>query len=1140
MHTGFSIPLIIHPQYGSVQSTGFSLDSLIIKYGFVESIGFDLSHAPIGYGTTETSGFSIYPLNPVYGAVVQIGFGLPVPDYFFGVKVRGFSFPLQNPEFGLVENFGFEIGTETGYGFGLVENVGFEIGTETGYGFGLVENVGFNSPILNVEFGYKPVGFAVGMVGVGYGKIVSIVTTEWITKVKYAVTGEWLSHISSQIYTASEFTSSINTAITSEWGASIGSAVAVSSEWITPVFSSFNVSSEFNTKVRYPVNTSHQSKIGYKTATASEWGTEIESLPLTQTASEWVAVAQSPIASAWQEFVFNEKATASEWGTEIESLPLTQTASEWVAVAQSPIASAWQEFVFNEKATASEWGTEIESLLLTQTASEWVAVAQSPIASAWQEFVFNEKATASEWGTEIKSLLLTQTASEWVAVAQSPIASAWQEFVFNEKATASEWGTEIKSLLLTQTASEWVAVAQSPIASEWQEFVFNEKATASEWGTEIESLLLTQTASEWVAVAQSPIASEWQEFVFNEKATASEWGTEIESLLLTQTASEWVAVAQSPIASEWQEFVFNEKATASEWGTEIKSLLLTQTASEWVAVAQSPIASEWQEFVFNEKATASEWGTEIESLLLTQTASEWVAVAQSPIASAWQEFVFNEKATASEWGTEIESLLPTASEWGISLFHKDESQVLSEWNTSVIGFQPPIDIILDDNHIIDEKGRRIEISDISVSIDVDSFAWSGQTSLLTYHEYSRLKTGDIIHVYLQGILFVFEVQPKSHEYSSSPEVGLSIRLLSPCARLNREQISGEFFGTAKDICESIAGLSIQWNTLNWVIPRGLLIVNSQSRAEVIKNILSAAGSILQTLPNGELIAQPITPQPLNALTASKSKKLTDVQHILSFSESFPDSLKYYNSCRLSNYRGDELQYEYKMEYIESESVVRAYGEPFDDTIQLSHTSSHPIFIGAGRNVLVNTCQQVEFKEGQGQVNHPIDTINNVVWKTKPLDINGFSGRTVIASIINQHGFGIADIQYTYRAIDFPVSFSNQDKQVAQILLSASDKKSQHHDIEVKRGAGDKPRKEDIISPLSDLPALLLKGRVEIDIGENWPVVSMQIRFDGNISVGQSVAIFDRLLGVERLGVVMSVAHGYTKTFITQISVMLKP
>jgi hypothetical protein len=930
MHTGFSIPLIIHPQYGSVQSTGFSLDSLIIKYGFVESIGFDLSHAPIGYGTTETSGFSIYPLNPVYGAVVQIGFGLPVPDYFFGVKVRGFSFPLQNPEFGLVENFGFEIGTETGYGFGLVENVGFEIGTETGYGFGLVENVGFNSPILNVEFGYKPVGFAVGMVGVGYGKIVSIVTTEWITKVKYAVTGEWLSHISSQIYTASEFTSSINTAITSEWGASIGSAVAVSSEWITPVFSSFNVSSEFNTKVRYPVNTSHQSKIGYKTATASEWGTEIESLPLTQTASEWVAVAQSPIASAWQEFVFNEKATASEWGTEIESLPLTQTASEWVAVAQSPIASAWQEFVFNEKATASEWGTEI------------------------------------------------------------------------------------------------------------------------------------------------------------------------------------------------------------------KSLLLTQTASEWVAVAQSPIASEWQEFVFNEKATASEWGTEIESLLLTQTASEWVAVAQSPIASAWQEFVFNEKATASEWGTEIESLLPTASEWGISLFHKDESQVLSEWNTSVIGFQPPIDIILDDNHIIDEKGRRIEISDISVSIDVDSFAWSGQTSLLTYHEYSRLKTGDIIHVYLQGILFVFEVQPKSHEYSSSPEVGLSIRLLSPCARLNREQISGEFFGTAKDICESIAGLSIQWNTLNWVIPRGLLIVNSQSRAEVIKNILSAAGSILQTLPNGELIAQPITPQPLNALTASKSKKLTDVQHILSFSESFPDSLKYYNSCRLSNYRGDELQYEYKMEYIESESVVRAYGEPFDDTIQLSHTSSHPIFIGAGRNVLVNTCQQVEFKEGQGQVNHPIDTINNVVWKTKPLDINGFSGRTVIASIINQHGFGIADIQYTYRAIDFPVSFSNQDKQVAQILLSASDKKSQHHDIEVKRGAGDKPRKEDIISPLSDLPALLLKGRVEIDIGENWPVVSMQIRFDGNISVGQSVAIFDRLLGVERLGVVMSVAHGYTKTFITQISVMLKP
>jgi hypothetical protein len=1173
MHIGFSLP-VLHPQYASVQPSGYAVSSVFPLFFPNPQYGFNLSVPQVQYGDLGVlSGFSQTTQNVGYGFVNQIGYSLPVPDYFFGRKIIGFSVIHTPPQFGFVENIGFDF--ETPLEFGSVENVGF--GIEAPIEFGSVENVGYAHPIIDVGFGYKPQGFAVGGVGVGFGKVVESVLSGWNAHVESQVSSGWDAPVFSQIYTVSEYQTPVVSRVLSGFETEIYSAVRVLSGFETEIYSDFITVSGFFTPVKTRFKSGFQSVLGANYRTLSEWNTSFTASELARTVGTWDSPVKSIVSSNWQGQVYSDVRSVSEWNTNFKANEFSQTIGTWGTTAQSIVSSNWQGQVYSDVRSVSEWNTHFKANELARTVGTWGTTVKSVISSAWRANIHSDVQTLSEWntsftaselartvstwGTTVKSVIssnwranthsdvqtlnewnthlkaheFSQTIGAWGTTAQSVISSAWRANTHSDVQTLSEWNTNLKAHAFSQTIGAWGTVLQSNIASDWRANIHSDVQTISEWNTQLKANEFSQTIGAWGTTAQSIVLSGWTANIHSDVQTLSEWNTNLKANAFSQTIGAWGTVLQSNIASDWRANTYSHVRSVSEWGTLVKANEFSRTVSAWGTVLQLNTVSNWRANTYSHVRSVSGWGALIKSNALIRTIGAWETTAQSAVLGNWLANVYSHKPTLSEWQSTIQTSKPMLSGWVTAIFCTDENKVISGWNTSIIGFEPSIDVVLDDNHLINSSGQRIEFDDISVSIDTESFVWSGQVTLIRYADYARLKTGEIIWVMLQGERFLFEVQPKSHNYTSAPEVSLSIRLASPSIRLGREKISGEFMGFAKDICENIAGQPIQWDILNWHIPRGRLLVSGQTRIEVIRNVLWAAGGIIQCTPDGKLIARPLFKNAINRMQPEII--LTDTQHILSFSENFPDPTKYYNSVNLTNKQGDEPDHDYTIDYIENEGVIRVYGEPWDNSIRLSHTSPYPIFIGKGVERLIQTCQQVEFKEGSGTVSHPIHSISSVHWHTLSLNPVIFSGKNITTS---GNGWGIADVKYTYRAIDFPISFSRKEKQITQVLLLANDKVSQYHAINVQRNGGGYQKGEDIVSPLSDLPALLLRGRIEIDLGENWPMVQLQIRFNKNLKTGDELKVFDRLLGTERDAVIMSISHGYTQSFITQMSVVISP
>lgn len=85
-------------------------------------------------------------------------------------------------------------------------------------------------------------------------------------------------------------------------------------------------------------------------------------------------------------------------------------------------------------------------------------------------------------------------------------------------------------------------------------------------------------------------------------------------------------------------------------------------------------------------------------------------------------------------------------------------------------------------------------------------------------------------------------------------------------------------------------------------------------------------------------------------------------------------------------------------------------------------------------------------------------------------------------------------------------------------------------------------KADLISPLTcDLTIALQLGRVEMDVGENWPTFTQSVVYTP-VQVGDLVDSYDRLRAGVWRGVVTSVQHGLNENgeLITELGGLHEP
>ncbi|NOQ30262.1 MAG: hypothetical protein GQ570_03970 [Helicobacteraceae bacterium] len=324
-----------------------------------------------------------------------------------------------------------------------------------------------------------------------------------------------------------------------------------------------------------------------------------------------------------------------------------------------------------------------------------------------------------------------------------------------------------------------------------------------------------------------------------------------------------------------------------------------------------------------------------------------------------------------------------------------------------------------------------EILAVSVFQDEGSYLWQAEMTLVDTNDFARLQRGSVITLNMVGEDYVLVVDYKGSDRTSQVAQALRITAVSPIIALDsptatRVTKTWDTPTPAKSIVEEIispAGLSISWELIDWVIPENRLSVERATPLAIIQNIISAVGGVLESNPDGSLVARHKYPIPTNDYNGKEDQVYTEPDHILE-SSSNTESNEYYNSIEVGDVSPSSSVSD-SLEYIASdtkayEGTIKLYPQPWRTNVRLVSTGEAQILTSGIVKTEVHT-ETVEVVESSGNTAYPIHIVNNVTWHT--LSLGGVVpdlGTTTFTATSEDARFSLVDITYTTKYIEYTI------------------------------------------------------------------------------------------------------------------------
>lgn len=335
-------------------------------------------------------------------------------------------------------------------------------------------------------------------------------------------------------------------------------------------------------------------------------------------------------------------------------------------------------------------------------------------------------------------------------------------------------------------------------------------------------------------------------------------------------------------------------------------------------------------------------------------------------------------------------------------------------------------------------GRRVELLDIAIRQDWDSYLWAGNLTLASLADYQAIKTGDALTLVLQGSPYALTARGKSHQ-NSGDGPSVTVRVASPTVILEDAPLITKTWSSAmaREACEELSGAPIDWRIVNWRIPAGRLTCEGATRIAVIRRIAKAAGAIAQTAPDGTLRVQYRFPVSVPGWDIAPPNQIyTDRRDNLSYSESYQNRDRW-NAVVISD--ESDVERTYALEYIESDArsgTLRVYAEPWLDpgAFRVSHTGDPSILIGAGAVMPRIETETIEFKAGAGALRYPVHNLISVNWRRRDLAPVVWEWGKKELKAAGGGGYSIAVVTYETRAIEYPVNHSVRGELTQFLIL----------------------------------------------------------------------------------------------------------
>jgi hypothetical protein len=347
-------------------------------------------------------------------------------------------------------------------------------------------------------------------------------------------------------------------------------------------------------------------------------------------------------------------------------------------------------------------------------------------------------------------------------------------------------------------------------------------------------------------------------------------------------------------------------------------------------------------------------------------------------------------------------------------------------------------------YLILPNGTHAEFTG-SIYCDEGSSFWQADLDV-EFTAFAQLRIDDPVTVMLEEDAYVFIVDSRNRQPANAyVDVRYSIQALSPVVRFQKPRDRGltvtyDEPRSARSLVEELlAGIPLDWRLLDWDIPANRLSIENADRLEIAQRIVAAPGGVLESLPDGSLVARyryPLSPtvyaEALPEAIASTDREIFDYAEQDKIND-------YFNRVRVSDVPPDD--YEDYIEYLEELSVLRAYTYPFDPEATLTHTSSEAITLNRiGVQYLQlgdteETREVIEIVQGQGRTRYPIFSLTSFTYQTRHLGGISFDPDGTALYTADPEGYSLVEVVYVTRYIEYSVAGGGVRE--AQFLLNRS-------------------------------------------------------------------------------------------------------
>jgi len=354
--------------------------------------------------------------------------------------------------------------------------------------------------------------------------------------------------------------------------------------------------------------------------------------------------------------------------------------------------------------------------------------------------------------------------------------------------------------------------------------------------------------------------------------------------------------------------------------------------------------------------------------------------------------------------------------------------------------------------------RAYDFLDISITADENSPYWQCEMTLKDARDYVRFPRDAPFVIRLFGVDFAFIVDSRtlsrsiddSGNYLETCTIGglspLVAKARPRATRITETWTSPEL---ASSIVESLIG-DVTWNLVDWSIPAYRLAAERADPLEVAKQVVTAAGGLIESRPDGTVVCRHLWPTSIAALDYAVPDHSLDERVIYSASES-PTQDELVDRVRIHD---GEASFQDRLEYVPNKigenddprnGVLYAFVSPWREGLRIVTTRPSKISVGPvteGNRIIGDDnpdypAETVTFAEKTGSTQYPVMSLTSLDWLDENLGsatVQPYS-TTIDAGDGSYGGYSLAKVQYVSRYLSVPVRCVETIEEIeAQFLL----------------------------------------------------------------------------------------------------------